>query len=134
MVRCTPNAYLVLKKKILCDDLPFAEGNELIVDVPVDLRETSDVYIDNTISCCVDLKSIDNATRLKNAILLAIYASVRPVHKLEHIPRDEMAALAKFLAEASLEETKMILGLFFNFKNMTVALPDNYVAWKKGIV
>ena len=40
-----------------------------------------------------------------------------------------MAALTKLLAEAGLEETKMILGLFFDFRIMIVALPLNkYVA------
>ena len=39
------------------------------------------------------------------------------------------------LAEARLEETKMILGLFFNFRRMIVALPLNkYAAWKDDIV
>jgi hypothetical protein len=105
------------------------------VDVPVDPRGTADVYIDDTIAFCVDVEPSDNAMRLENAILLAIHATARPVHKSEPIPRDEMAALAKLLAEAGLEETKMILGLFFNFRKMTVALPDNkHVAWKKDIV
>jgi len=45
-----------------------------------------------------------------------------------------MAALTKLLAEAGLEETKTILGWFFDFRRMTVALPDNkYVAWKRDI-
>ena len=39
------------------------------------------------------------------------------------------------LAEAILEETKMILGLFFDFRRIIVALPLNkYVAWKADIV
>ena len=46
-----------------------------------------------------------------------------------------MASLTKLLAKARLEEMKMILGLFFDFKRMIGALPQNkYVAWKADIV
>ena len=77
----------------------------------------------------------DNSLGLENAILLAIHTAARPIHAEEPIPRDEMAALTKLLAEARLEETKMILGLFFDFRIMIVALPLNkYVAWKADIV
>ena len=61
--------------------------------------------------------------------------AARPIHPEEPIPREEMAALAKLIAKAGLEETKMILGLFFDFRRMTLALPTNkYVAWKSDIV
>ena len=62
----------------------------------------ADVYIGNTIGLCVDMS--DNDARLENEILLAIRATARPLHESEPIPRGEMAALAKMLAEASLEE------------------------------
>ena len=106
----------------------------MIVDVPVDPRGTADVYIDDTIGLCVDIEGSDNAKRLENAILLAIHVAPRPVHKSEPIARDKMAALAKLLAEAGLDETKTILGWLFNFRKMTVALPTNkYVAWKRDV-
>ena len=41
---------LVPQPTFLSDDEPFAEGKDLIVDVPIDPRGTSDVYIDGTIS------------------------------------------------------------------------------------
>ena len=129
-----PNASLVPEKKLLSNSVPFGVGKELIVDVPVDPRGIEDVYIDDTVGLCVDIQSTNNATRLENAVLLAIHVAARPVHESEPIPRDEMAALAKLIAEAGLEETKMILGLFFNFRKLTVALPDNkYVAWRTEI-
>ena len=38
------------------------------------------------------------------------------------------------MAEAGLEESKMILGLFFDFRRMLVLLPLNkYTAWSKDI-
>ena len=77
----------------------------------------------------------DDSLRLENAILLAIHTAARPIHAKEPIPREEMAAPTKLLAEARLEETKMILGLFFDFRRMIVALSLNkYVAWKADIV
>ena len=45
-----------------------------------------------------------------------------------------MAALNKLIAEAGLEETKMILGWFFNFRKLLISLPENkHVAWSEGI-
>jgi hypothetical protein len=98
----------------------------------VDSRSTADVYIDDTIGLCVDVE--ENGTRLENAILLAIHTAARPVHDLEPIPREEMAALEKLLAEAGLEESKMILGMFFDFRKMMVSLPANkHAAWSEDI-
>ena len=130
-----PGSELVPKKRILDDDVPFGVGKELIVNVPVDPKGIAEVYIDDTIALGVDMHDSDNSLRLENEILLAIHTAARPIHAEEPIPREEMAALTKFLAEAGLEETKMILGLFFDFRRMIVALPLNkYVAWKDDIV
>ena len=130
-----PGSELVPKKRILDDDVPFGVGRELIVDVTVEPKGIADVYIDDKIALGVDLHKSDNSLRLENAILLAIHTAARPIHAEETIPREEMAALTKLLAEARLEEMKMILGLFFDFRRMIVALPLNkYVAWKADIV
>ena len=70
--------------------MPFSEGKELIVDIPVDPRGTVDVYIDDIISLCVDLEGSDNVERLKQCSLLAINAASRDVHLDEPIPGVEM--------------------------------------------
>ena len=45
-----------------------------------------------------------------------------------------MAALAKLIAEAGLEETKTILGWEFDFRRMLVSLPENkFTAWSEAI-
>ena len=44
---------LVPQPKVLPDDVPFAEGKDLIVDIPFDPRGTSNVYIDDTTPLCV---------------------------------------------------------------------------------
>ena len=72
--------------------------------------------------------------RLERAILLAIYTAAHPKHSSEPIPREEMAALAKLLAEAGLEEIKTILGWDFDFRRMLISLPENkFTAWSEAI-
>ena len=45
-----------------------------------------------------------------------------------------MPALTKLAAEAGLEETKTILGWFFDFRRLLVSLPENkFLAWKKEV-
>ena len=55
-----PNSHLVPAAKSLEDDVPFAEGRELAVEIPVDARGTADVYIDDTIALTVDTEGGDN--------------------------------------------------------------------------
>ena len=131
---CSPLGSLVPQPKYLPDSVPFAEGLDLIVDIPVDARGTTDVYIDDTISLSVDVEGSDNVQRLRQCSLLAINCASRDVHAKEPIPRDEMAEKKKLLAEAGPEEIKTILGWVFNFRKLLVALPENkYVAWSKAI-
>ena len=99
-----PHDNLVPPPIFLDDSIPFAEGKYLIIDVPVDARGTSDVYIDDTISLTVDAEDSNNVQRIEQATLLSIHCSARVNHNDETIPREEMAALAKRLAEASAEE------------------------------
>eukprot|EP00957_Ditylum_brightwellii_P201730 15326964-Ditylum_brightwellii.AAC.1 len=61
------------------------------------------------------MEDSDNDLRLERAILLAIHIAARPKHDGETIPREEIAALAKLLAKAQLEEKKTILGWYFDF-------------------
>ena len=45
-----------------------------------------------------------------------------------------MAEKKKLLAEAGPEEVKIILGWVFNFRDLTVSLPENkYIAWTEAI-
>ncbi len=110
----------------LDDNAPFGIGRKQIVDIPIDPRGTINCYIDDTIGITVDL---DNTNKP-----LAIHAVSRPLHPHEPIPRDEMTAEQKRIAEGGLEETNTILGWFFNLRRMTVALPENkFVAWSASI-
>ncbi len=45
-----------------------------------------------------------------------------------------MAAKAKLSAEGALEEQKMILGWYFDLRQLTIALPENkLIAWMESI-
>ncbi len=101
----------------------------LIVDVLVNPCGFVDVYIDNTIGLTVDLPHSKNTTMLERAVLLAIWTAAQPKDAHEPMSQEEMAAQNKLLAEAGLEETKKILCWLFNFRSLTVSLPENkYVA------
>ena len=98
--------------KYLQDEIPFAKGRALIVDIPVNPKGNTDVYIDDTIALTVDMEGSDNVQRLEQGTLLAVHAASRELHPNEPIARKEMAAMAKLTAEAGAEETKTILGWF----------------------
>jgi hypothetical protein len=112
-------------QQLLADDVPFATGRELIVDVPVDPRGYTDMYIDDTTGLTVDLPRTKNADRLEASIPLAIKTAACPSDINEPIPREKMVAKDKLVAEGGLAETKVILGWFFNFRTLTISLPEH---------
>jgi hypothetical protein len=68
------------------------------------------------------------------APLLAIHTAVRPFDHHEPIPRNEMAAKAKLSSEGALVEHKIILGWYFDLRQLTIALPENkLIAWTESI-
>lgn len=108
---------------------------ELIIDIPVDSRGKIDVYyIDDTTGLTVDVPGTDNASRMEAAIPLAIEVAARPNDPNELIPFEPMIAKDKLIAEGGLSETKMILGWLFNFRTLTIFLPDHkFIAWTTAI-
>ncbi len=58
-----PSQHLVPGMELLDASIPFAEGADLIVDIPVDPRGTGDVYINNLIQTTVVIDGTDNAIR-----------------------------------------------------------------------
>jgi hypothetical protein len=80
------NQHLVPPPKYLDDLIPFAEGLELIVEIDIDPRGTTDDYIDELVSLAVDVEGTDNIVRCDRAPLLAFDTCSRPLHENEPIP------------------------------------------------
>jgi hypothetical protein len=96
----------------------------------VDSRGYIDVYIDDTTGLTVDLPESGNAERLKAAIPLAIEVAAQLTDANEPIPRKPMVAKDKLKAEGGLSETKVDLGWHFNFRTLTVTLPEHkFIVW-----
>lgn len=116
--------------EFLDDDIPIAKARELAFDIPVDSKGYADVFIDDLFVANVDLPESNNIKRLERAPLLAIDAVARPLLDSEPIPRHEMAARNKFIAEAGGEELKIVLGWLINFRTLMMHLPQNkFIAW-----
>jgi hypothetical protein len=60
------------QENFLGNDIPFAIGGNLIVDIPIDPQGYADVYIDNMMGLTVNLLGTMNADQLEAAIPLAI--------------------------------------------------------------
>ena len=119
------NQHLVPPPKFLDDSILFAEGLELIVDIPVDPRGTTDVYIDDLVSLVVGVEGTDNLVRCDHAPLLGIETVSRPLDPEEPIPRKTMEAMNKLESEGLLEEIKTILGWEIDFSRLLIKLPNN---------
>jgi len=92
------------------------------------------VYIDDMTGITVDLSRTKNTDRLKASIPLAIKVTAYPSDINEPIPCEKMVAEDKLEAEGGLAETKVILGWFFNFRTLTVSLPEHkHIAWSCDI-
>jgi hypothetical protein len=54
------NQHLVPPARRLDDDIPFGEGQELIVDIKVNTRGTNDIYIIDLVSLVIEIEGLDN--------------------------------------------------------------------------
>jgi hypothetical protein len=128
------NQHLVPPPELLDDFIPFAKGLKLIVDIPVDPRGITDVYIDDLVSLMVDVEESDNLVRCNRAPLLGIDTLFRPLDQNKPIPRETMEAMKKLEAEALLQEIKTILGWEIDFRRLLIKLPNNkFVTWVAAI-
>jgi hypothetical protein len=116
---------------ILMDDsIPFTEGAEQSVDIPIDPQGTGNIYINDFIETTIVIKGTDNVIRCEQATLLAIDVSAHPKHISEPIPHEDFKACNKLSAEAGLEEQKTVLGWLIDTRCLLLSFPDNkFVAW-----
>ncbi len=77
-------------QEYLDNNVPFAMGREMIIDVPVDPRGYADVYIDDTTGLTIDLPGTRNADRLEAVIPLAIKVAAWPNDINQPIPWEPM--------------------------------------------
>jgi hypothetical protein len=125
-----PCQHLVPPIDLMDNSIPFAEGAEQIINIPVDPQGTGDVYIDDLVQAALIIDRTDNAIRCKGATLLAIDACARSKHPNKPIPHEEMDARNKLEAEAGLEEHKTILGWLVDTCCLLLSLPNNkFVTW-----
>ncbi len=76
---------IIPPRKYLDDDIPFAIGCDLIVDIPINPWGYADVYIDNRMGLTVNLPGTMNANQLEAAIPLA---SPTKQHKQANPPQE----------------------------------------------
>ncbi len=128
------NQFLNPPPIFLDNSISIKPGLELIVDIPVNPRGITDVYIDDFILLAVDIKGTDNLQRHDHAHLLAFNSCLRPLNENELIPRETMEARNKLHSEALHKELKTIHGWFINFRQLRIQLFDNkFKAWTASI-
>jgi hypothetical protein len=118
-----PISSQLLVPKRLPPDTPYEPALPLAINVPINDKGKGDIYIDDSIFICPDLN--DNIERIAKAAPLAINSITRPLLKQEPLPRNPMISMKKFMAEASFEEKKIILGWIINTRSFTIHLPEN---------
>jgi hypothetical protein len=121
-------------QQYLDDNILFAVGRELIIDVPINHRGYADIYINNTMGLAVNLPGTQNADKLEAAIPLTIKVPARQQDKNEPILHNPMVVRDKLKAKGGLPKMKIILGWHINFQTLTVTLPKHkYIAWSAEI-
>jgi hypothetical protein len=124
----------ILTREYLDNDVPFAIGRELIVNVPVDPCGYVDVYIEDMTGLTINLPGTCSTDRIEAATPLTIEVAAWPNDINKPIPWEPMVAQDKLKAEGGLAETKIILIWRFNFCTLTVTLPkQKHIAWSREI-
>jgi hypothetical protein len=94
--------FLVPPLVFLDNSITFKPGLELIVNIPVGPRDTTDIYIDGYILRVVDIEGTHNFERSNCAPLLAFDKCSRSLDSNKPIPRETMEARNKLHSEALL--------------------------------
>jgi hypothetical protein len=88
--------------RFLPDDVPFREGKELIIDLPMNDKVIQEIFIDDLISLGIYLPNTNNCPRLEQAPHLAMDVCAHRKGPDEPIPIQDMAAHQKLTAKAPL--------------------------------
>ena len=117
----------------LPEDIPFAPGKPLIVDVPAKPDGSTDVYLDDMIQLFVDRE--ETVARASAVVPLVLHLMVRPNHPTEEpIKRTDILAEDKMMAEGSPSEIMRVLGWEFDTRRLLLILrQDKYLNWSKAV-
>ena len=115
---------------VLPDDVEFARAEPVAVPDLEDDLPRSDVFIDDAF--CAFLER--DLARGRAVLPFLIHLLGRPPHPDEPVSREDLLSLKKFLAEATPEERKIILGWLVDTRRMLVALPESKViGWTQSL-
>ena len=117
----------------LPEDIPFAQGRPLIVDVPARPKGSTDVYLDDMIQLFLDREDI--VARASAVVPLVLHLLIRPTHPTEEpIKRTDILAEDKMLAEGSPSEVMRVLGWELDTRRLLLILPeDKFLNWTKSV-
>ena len=114
--------------KSLPEEVPFAPALETSVPNMEKDRCSADVFIDDVITVGVDIG--DNTEKIMADPCTVIHALAHATEEDTVIPRQDMIAADKNIAEGAPEEVKIILGWEINTRTMSICLPHHkVVAW-----
>ena len=82
---------------------------EQVVNININPHETSDIYINDLVQATIHIEGSDNVSWGECAILLAINCCAHPKDPHEPIPREDMEARNKLIAEVAVEKQKITL-------------------------
>jgi hypothetical protein len=129
----SPLQHLIPRTLSEPDSVLFAEALPTSVTMPEsDGNYKADVFIDNLISVIL----YDRAGCKWGAAssLLAIHTVGRPVASQEPVPRNELTAEKKLIAESLLEEVETTLGWLLDTRRLLIGLTmENFAAWPVSI-
>jgi hypothetical protein len=129
---CSPIQNKVPKVKPDTNDKPFVQALPLAISLDSNDMGKADVYIDDITSVVVDINN--NVKRGEAAVLLAMHLIGRPFDPSDPIKRLDLASITKLIAEARLEETKILLGWKLDMRSLTVSLTfKKFKAWSDSI-
>jgi hypothetical protein len=129
----SPLQHLIPRTLSEPDTVPFAEALSTSVTIPgSDGNYKADIFIDNLIS--VILNDGAGCKRGAASSLLAIHTVGRPVVSQAPVPRNELTAEKKLIAESLLEKVKTTLGWLLGTRRLLIGLTmEKFAAWSASI-
>ena len=112
-------------------NIPFPQARTLSVQMPEEDQGKSDVFLDDIITCAVDIGN--NLDRITKAPITIIEA-VANQGDTAGIKRDDMVEMEKAAIEGPAEEIKIVLGWKIDTRRLLVSLPEHkFIAWTTQI-